>query len=146
MHLKINIETLTMNTNLKFLIKEELIEYFEDVISRCDLAAQAIFLSGHNDESLHNTHQEIVSNIKDTLEICMSDINKKQNVVYKSFEKLKYNLISRHCFYVENVHDHRSYPLGILVVADWYFDKNEMEFLRLVIFVEFFLLKDRSSN
>ena len=122
-----------MSTNLKSLIKEELINYYEDVINRCDLTAQALFVNGNDNESLHIAHQEIITNVRETLEVSMSDIDKNQVANYKSLEKLKYNLISRHCFYAENLHDRLSYPLGVLVVADWYIDQNEMELLRFVI-------------
>ena len=127
-------------------MKKKLIEYFDDIQFQIDIDAQALLGSSgeENDEekrrkilSINEEMIEIVqnmlhSNVMKVNEYIFEDKVLRQREDHAFKENLKRELFDKYAFYFK----YQIYPRDlhrvhrVLLMTDWYLDRNQLEYLK----------------
>lgn len=127
--------------NLKAEIKLDLINYYDTIKFDIDIKAQELLLNESVEENVRNDilklNMDLIDRVEDIFAENLKVINKyfdQENNLKSSLdkEKIKMDALPSYCYYL-NVDFLRKKInlLGILVISDWYLDKNQINYLRV---------------
>jgi hypothetical protein len=138
-----------MSNNSKIIneMKTSLIKYFDTIKSKIEVKSQKIQANIDNDKDKCPNdakvveYQNLILKLNDNFIKLIDQIfdkNMKQINELKSDEidKFKITSLNTYCYYVDNnqMTQHNKYkskyPLGILIVTDWFLTRNEINYLR----------------
>ncbi len=130
---------------LKTKLKKELIDYYDQIKYDIDIRAQILMINSEtNQVQLHDKHSSILRINLEMIECVENIANSNMNLLKHYFSEykqtnsdiddLKFKILENHCFYIKefelNNQLREKCILGILVKADWYFTKTEIDYIR----------------
>jgi hypothetical protein len=131
-------------------LKQELIEYYENIKNQIDIKSQGILLKidKYLDQKKTDISQErineinvyrqmilkinksFVQSIDETCDKNMCDVN-NYNGIINDKDYIKKNILKSYCLHIENQNKSKiKYPIGIIITFDWYPSENEIRFLK----------------
>jgi hypothetical protein len=132
---------------MKSSIKKELIDYSDQVRSEIDIKTfkleQELILSEKIDEEfrqqIFGLNQRLIDKSKIVFDANIKDVNlyfdfEKNPMVDDDEETIKENALTSFCLFIDDLKNKgersKNFLLGLLIVSDWYLNKNQMEYLR----------------
>ena len=140
---------------MKSTLKKEIIDYYDFVKSEIDIKSQEILCNQNIDDVKKKDILDIYANMINQCECLfeknideINDYFENHNITdgeYDSVddaENIKANVLSCYCSFIQNnlLKDHMRLKnkIGILFITDWYLDRNQLNYLKYVLF-EFIL-------
>jgi hypothetical protein len=130
---------------LKTKLKKELIDYYDQIKYDIDIRAQILMINSEkNQVQLHDKHSSILRINLEMIECVENIANSNMDLLKHYFSEykqtnldiddLKFQILENHCFYIKefelNNQLREKCIIGILVKADWYFNKTEIDYIR----------------
>lgn len=116
-------------------LKQDTINSYEHIINRLDVHVHKKLLT---DDSLDRgvalrITQEMINQVKDVMKQSIDNLDEyffnNPNKLNETYEVIKRIALARSCCYIGCVKNQENWQLGLLIVCDWYLDRNEMNFL-----------------
>lgn len=140
---------------MKSTLKKEIIDYYDFVKSEIDIKSQEILCNQNIDDVKKKDILDIYANMINQCECLfeknideINDYFENHNITDGEYdcvddaENIKANVLSCYCGFIQNnlLKDHMRLKnkIGILFITDWYLDRNQLNYLKYVLF-EFIL-------